>query len=59
MPGLIDSNTGLEYGTGLNWLEGGLGEPGLDNPQPLPETIMLAEGGDTMITETSDTMWTE
>lgn len=59
MPGLIDSATGLEYGAGLNWLNGGLGEPGLDNPQPLPETVMIAEGGDTMITEASDTMWTE
>ncbi len=59
MPGLIDTTTGLEYGAGLTWLNGGLGEPGLDNPQPLPETVMIAEGGDTMITETSDTMWTE
>ncbi len=59
MPGLIDVTTGLEDGRGLNWLNGGLGEPGLDNPQPLPETVMITEGGDTMITETGDTMWTE
>ncbi len=59
MPGLIDTTTGLEYGVGLTWLNGGLGEPGLDNPQPLPETIMISETGDTMITEAGDTMWTE
>lgn len=59
MPGLIDSTTGLEYGTRLNWLNGGLGEPGLDNPQPLPEINMISEGSDTMITETSDIMVTE
>lgn len=59
MPGLIDTTTGLEYGAGLNWLKGGLGEPGLDNPQPLPETTMIAEGGDAMIGETDLVMWTE
>ena len=59
MPGLIDDDTGLEYGVGLVWLLGGLGEPGLDNPAILPETVMITEAGDTMITEASDTMWTE
>ncbi len=30
MPGLIDSPTGLAFGTGLIWLRGGLGGPGED-----------------------------
>ena len=59
MPGLIDATTGLRYGTDLNWLDGGLGEPGLDNPQPLPQTAMITEDSNTMITEGSDTMVTE
>ncbi len=32
--GLIDNDQGLMYGTGLNWLEGGLGGDGYDNPKP-------------------------
>ncbi len=59
MPGLIDDDTGLMYGIGLVWLRGGLGEPGLDNPVVLPETIMITEAGDTMITEAGDTMVAE
>ena len=59
MPGLIDDDTGLMYGFGLVWLRGGLGEPGLDNPNPLPETTMITEDSDTMITEASLTMVTE
>ncbi len=59
MPGLIDDDTGLEYGVGLVWLLGGLGEPGLDNPNPLPETTMITENGNNMITEASLTMVTE
>jgi hypothetical protein len=60
MPGLIDTTTGLMYGDGgINWLDGGLGEPGLDNPQPLPESTMITEDGNAMITETGDTMVTE
>ena len=59
MPGLIDSITGLEYGTGLDWLNGGIGDPGLDNPQPLPFSTMITEDSNTMITEASDTMVTE
>ncbi len=59
MPGLIDDNTGLSYGTGLNWLDGGLGTPGLDNPVIIPETPMLAEDGSSLITETGDPMVTE
>lgn len=31
MSGLIDTNTGLRYGTGLIWLQGGLGGDGLTN----------------------------
>ncbi len=30
MPGLINSTTGLAFGTGLIWLRGGLGGPGED-----------------------------
>jgi hypothetical protein len=59
MPGLIDATTGLEYGTGLNWLDGGLGTPGLTNPVILPETLMATEDGDAMITEGDDPMVTE
>lgn len=58
MPGL--STTGsLSLGTGLNWLDGGLGTPGLTNPIIIPETPMLAEDGSSMITETDDRMVTE
>ncbi len=59
MPGLIDSTTGLEYGAGLNWLDGGLGEPGLTNPVIIPESTMITEAADVMITEAGDTMITE
>ena len=59
MSGLIDSTTGLEYGTGLNWLNGGLGTPGLTNPVILPNTTMVNESGTTMVTETDVVMVTE
>ncbi len=47
-PGLIDGDTGLAFGSGLNWLEGGLGGPTFDKPD-----------SDTMVTETSIEMLTE
>ena len=56
MPGLIDSDTGLAFGTGLIWLDGGLGGPGFDNP---PSDTMETEGGVEMITEGGDFMITE
>lgn len=56
MPGLIDSTSGLEYGAGLNWLEGGLGGPSFDNP---PSTEMVTETGLEMVTEADDFMVTE
>ena len=36
MSGLIESDQGLAYGTGLIWLYGGLGGEGLVDP-PLPD----------------------
>lgn len=56
MPGLIDSNTGLMFGEGLVWLDGGLGGPGFDAP---PSTAMITETGIDMATETGDIMVTE
>jgi hypothetical protein len=43
MSGLIDTATGLRFGTGLNWLSGGLGGDGLDIIA-VP-TWVLAAGG--------------
>ncbi len=48
MPGLIDSTDGLRFGTGLNWLEGGLGDPGLVNP---PSTSIVTDLGITITTD--------
>ncbi len=60
MPGLIDTTTGLEFGTGVNWLNGGLGHgPGLDDSNPLPLTVMITEAANIMITEGGDTMVSE
>lgn len=56
MPGLIDSDTGLIFGIGLNWLEGGLGGPGFDNP---PSDTMVTELGIDMVTEDNSIMVTE
>ena len=56
MPGLIDSDTGLMFGVGLNWLEGGLGGPGFDNP---PSDTMVTEAGIDMVTEDNIIMVTE
>ena len=56
MPGLIDSDTGLTFGTGLIWLEGGLGGPGLTPP---PSDTMETEAGVEMLTETGEFMITE
>lgn len=42
MPGLVDSKTGLVYGSGLIWLPGGLGAPDLDNP---PSTTITTSAG--------------
>lgn len=56
MPGLIDSTQGLEYGTGLVWLDGGLGGPGETNP---PSNNMITETGLEMVTETDEFMVTE
>ncbi len=47
MPGLINSTDGLMYGSGLNWLEGGLGDPGLVNP---PSNSIVTTDDDTEIT---------
>jgi len=49
MPGLIDGDTGLMFGTGLNWLEGGLGGPTFDQPD---SDTMATEAGEFMVTET-------
>lgn len=64
MPGLIDEGgtTGLAYttGTGLDWLENGLGGPlGLIIGLEGPATEMITEGGVVMITESGDFMITE
>jgi hypothetical protein len=56
VPGLIDSTQGLEYGSGLNWLEGGLGGPGEVNP---PSSEMITEAGIEMVTEADEFMVTE
>ena len=56
MPGLIDSDTGLTFGDGLNWLEGGLGGPSFDNP---PSDAMVTELGIDMVTEDNIIMVTE
>lgn len=56
MPGLIDSDTGLIFGTGLNWLEGGIGGPSFENP---PSDAMVTELGIDMVTETNSLMITE
>jgi hypothetical protein len=56
MPGLIDSDTGLVFGDGLIWLEGGLGGPGLTPP---PSDTMETEAGVEMLTETGEFMITE
>lgn len=56
MPGLIDSDTGLKFGDGLNWLEGGLGGPGFDTPD---SDTMATELGIDMVTEGNEFMVTE
>ena len=56
MPGLIDSDTGLMLGEGLNWLDGGLGGPGFDQPD---SDTMATEAGLDMITEGGEFMVTE
>lgn len=56
MPGLIDSSTGLSFGEGLVWLDGGLGGPGFVDP---PSGIMITETGIDMVTETNEFMVTE
>lgn len=58
MPGLIDVDTGLMEGSGLNWLEGGLGGDGL-SPDPTPAGAMVTETSVTMVTETGVVMITE
>lgn len=39
MPGLIDNDQGLVYGTGLIWLTGGLGGDGTSGPVVLPDLM--------------------
>ena len=56
LPGLIDSDTGLMSGIGLNWLDGGLGGPGLDEP---PSDAMASEAGVDMVSEGNVIMVTE
>lgn len=56
MPGLIDSDTGLAFGGSLIWLDGGLGGPGLDDPD---SDVMETEGGVDMVTEGGEFMVTE
>lgn len=43
MGGLIDTDTGLTFGDGLIWLDGGLGGPGLGNETTAQELLW---GGD-------------
>ena len=56
MPGLIDSDTGLMFGIGLNWLDGGIGGPGFDQPD---SDVMATEAGIDMVTEGGEFMVTE
>lgn len=56
MPGLIDSDTGLMFGEGLTWLDGGLGGPGFDVPA---SDVMITETGIDMVTEDGQFMVTE
>lgn len=56
MPGLIDGDTGLTFGTGLVWLEGGLGGPTFDRPD---SDTMETEAAIDMLTETGEFMNTE
>ncbi len=58
MTGLIDSDSGLSLGSGLNWLQGGLGGAGLDNIVA-PAGEMITESGVAMITESGVIMVTE
>jgi len=58
MSGLIDGESIAlcERDSGLAWLFGGLGGPGLS---PDPATEMVTEGGVVMVTESNDIMLTE
>lgn len=56
MPGLIDGDTGLSFGAALNWLEGGIGGPGFDQPD---SDVMATETGIDMLTEAGAFMVTE
>ncbi len=55
MPGLVDSTDGLEFGAGLNWLDGGLGDPGLVNP---PTTLVVTDAGIAITTDADDEITT-
>ena len=56
-PGLInDDSLGLERGTGLIWLAGGLGGGGFE---PTPAGEMITESGVAMVTEGNVVMVTE
>jgi hypothetical protein len=41
--GLIDTNTGLKFGDGLIWLDGGLGGEGLDIEAGTPPWVLVAD----------------
>lgn len=56
MPGLIDSNTGLSFGEGLQW-QTPIGGAGLDIvTDTTPATAMLYEDGSPMLYESGDFM---
>ena len=61
MSGLVDSDTGLTFGAGLEF-QAPIGGAGLiiTTSVPIPSgSIMITEASDTMITEAGDTMVTE
>lgn len=57
MPGLIDSDTGLTFGTGLQW-QAAIGGGGLINVTT-PPGEMITEDSIAMITESGQIMITE
>ncbi len=61
MAGLIDTITGLIFGTGLEFQTpiGGAGLTIQVNTPPPTGSIMITEASDTMITEAGDIMITE
>lgn len=61
MSGLIDSTTGLVFGSGLEWQTpiGGGGLTIVTTAPTPPDTVMITEAGDAMITQTVSYMVTE